>query len=84
MRKHESFVWNGTNITSQLRGQLIDLFTSYGAKVKIVYIEVPYKLLLHQNNNREASVPESAIKKMLNKLEIPQVDEAYDVDYFIR
>lgn len=83
MRKHQSFVWNGTNITAQLRGQLIDLFTSYGGKVKIIYIEVPYKKLLQQNNNREASVPEPAIQKMINKLEIPQVDEACDIDYFV-
>jgi predicted kinase len=84
MRKHESFVWNATNITSQLRGQLIDLFHSYGGKVKIIYVEVPYKTLIQQNSNREAAVPLPVIERMIGKLEIPQYDEAYDVDYFVR
>jgi len=43
MRKKQNFVWNATNITAQLRGQLIDLFTSYGGRVKVVYVEVTYK-----------------------------------------
>jgi predicted kinase len=79
MRKKENFVWNATNITAQLRSQLIDLFTSYGAKVKIVYVEVPYKTLLKQNNNREAAVPMPVIEKMLGKLEPPQREEAHEV-----
>jgi hypothetical protein len=37
MRKKVNFVWNATNITAQLRSQLIDLFIDYEAKVKIVY-----------------------------------------------
>lgn len=84
MRKHESFVWNATNITAQLRGQLIDLFTSYGGKVKITYVEVPYKTLIQQNSNREAAVPQPVIERMIGKLEIPQYDEAYDIDYFVK
>lgn len=84
MRKHQSFVWNATNITTQMRGQLIDLFESYGGKVRIVYVEVPYKTLIQQNNNRDAVVPQAVIERMISKLEIPQVDEAYDVDYFVR
>jgi predicted kinase len=84
MRKHESFVWNATNITAQLRGQLIDLFHSYGGKVKIIYVEVPYKTLIQQNSNRDAAVPLPVIERMIGKLEIPQYDEAYDVDYFVK
>lgn len=79
MRKKQNFVWNATNITSQLRGQLIDLFTSYGGKVTIVYIEVPYKKLITQNNNREAAVPNNVIDKMIAKLEPPLIEEAHNV-----
>ncbi len=35
-------IWNATNITRQLRSQLIALFTAYRARVKIVYLEVPW------------------------------------------
>lgn len=77
MRKKQNFVWNATNITSQLRSQLIDLFISYGAKVTIIYIEVPYKVLIKQNNNREAAVPLAVIDKMIGKLEPPLLDESH-------
>ncbi len=79
MRKHQNFVWNATNITAQMRSQLIDLFTSYGAKVTIVYIEVPYKTLLNQNGNRDAVVPTNVIDKMIGKLEPPVREEAHKI-----
>lgn len=77
MRKKQNFVWNATNITRDMRGQLIDLFRSYGGRVKIIYIEVPYKTLVNQNRNREAMVPLVAIEKMITKLEPPLLDEAH-------
>lgn len=83
MRKHKSFVWNATNITSQLRAQLIDLFVSYGAKVTITYVEVPYKKLINQNSQREASVPKEVIEKMIRKFEPPMETEAHFVNYII-
>lgn len=79
MRKKQNFIWNATNITSQLRGQLIDLFISYGGKVTIVYLEVPYKTLIKQNNNREAAVPNVVIDKMIGKLEPPLMEEAHKI-----
>lgn len=83
MRKNQSFVWNATNITRQMRSQLISLFTQYGAKVKIVYIEVPYKKLLNQNNEREHQVPKNVIEKLIDKLEVPDVTEAHSVEYMV-
>lgn len=41
LRLHQPFIWNATNLTRKLRGQLIDLFQNYGAKTKIIYLEVP-------------------------------------------
>jgi predicted kinase len=84
MRKHENFVWNATNITAQMRSQLIDLFMSYGGKVTIVYIEVPYKTLISQNNNRDAAVPNSVIEKMIGKLEPPVREEAHKIVTFVK
>ena len=76
LRKKQSFIWNATNITFNLRNQLVDLFQTYGAKTKIIYLEVPFKTLLQQNRNRDYPVPESVIDKMIKSLEIPQVYEA--------
>jgi len=83
LRAKTSFVFNATNITSDMRGRWIGLFTDYNARVKIVYIEVPYKTLKKQNSNREYKVPESVIEKMINKLEIPTVKEAHDLEFVV-
>ena len=83
MRKHQNFVWNATNITTQMRSQLIELFESYGGKVTIVYIEVPYTKLVSQNKNRDASVPQNVIDRMISKLEPPVIGEAFEINTII-
>jgi predicted kinase len=83
LRRGQDFVWNATNITHQMRSQLIDLFVSYGAKVKIVYVEKPYELWRAQNRNREYPLPENVLDKLLSKLEIPQLTEAHEVEYIV-
>lgn len=82
MRKHESFIFNATNITKDLRGKWITLFEEYGGKVEIHYIEVPYNTLLKQNSKREYGVPTNIVEKLIAKLEIPTVKEAETICYF--
>lgn len=84
LRKKQSFVWNATNITGQLRLQLIDLFSTYKVRIKIVYIEVPYHSLHQQNKNRNDGVPTAVIDKLVSKLEVPKLWEAHQVAYQIR
>lgn len=84
MRERRSFVWNSANTTRQRRQQLIDLFLTYGAYVRIIYLEVPYELLQEQNRNREQLVPPAVMVKMLAKLEVPDVAEAHSVEYVIQ
>jgi predicted kinase len=83
LRKGEPFVWNATNITKQMRAQWIDLFVSYKARVKIIYLECPYKDWVNQNNNREYSVPQAVQLRLLAKLEVPLLYEAHQVEYVI-
>ena len=83
LRSKTSFVFNATNITKDMRSRWIGLFTDYNARVKIIYIEVPYKTLLKQNSDRDHKVPENVIDKLIGKLEIPDVREAHEVEYII-
>lgn len=83
LRSKTSFVFNATNITKDMRSRWISLFTDYNARVKIIYIEVPYKKLLKQNADRDHKVPENVLHSLITKLEIPDVREAHDVEYFI-
>lgn len=81
LRQKKPFIWNATNITRQLSSQLINLFTAYGARVKIVYLEVPWAQWKQQNARREYAVPEAVVMRMASRLEVPQPDEAHSVEY---
>jgi predicted kinase len=64
-----------------MRAQLVELFVTYKAYIKMVYIEVPYLKLHLQNRDREAIVPKNALDKLANKLEVPAPWEAHEVVY---
>jgi predicted kinase len=81
LRRHQSFVWNATNVTRALRGQLVDLFASYKARVRIVYVEAFYATLLERNRSRSAPVPPAVIERLARKLEVPDVTEAHAVEW---
>ncbi len=84
MRAKKSFVFNATNITASMRSKWISLFTEYGGRVIIYYVEVPYKKLLKQNRDREYQVPEKVVHDMIDKLEIPTPYEAHAVRYEVK
>jgi len=84
LRAGRSFVWNATNLSRQLRGGLIRLFAGYGARVRVVYLEVPEETLRAQNRNRAAVVPEQVIARLLDRWEVPDQTEAHSVDYVVR
>ena len=81
LRKHQPFVWNATCITVDIRRQLIDLFESYGASVRVVYLETDLETQLRRNAGREDRVPETIIDSMLSKLAVPGIHEARCVQW---
>ena len=81
LRQKKPFVWNATNITSVMRGQLVDMFTSYGASSRIIYLETPWEELHRRNGARKEEVPADAISRMLDKLTLPEQFEAHRVEW---
>ncbi|PWT75164.1 MAG: poly(A) polymerase [Chloroflexi bacterium] len=79
LRRRQSFIWNATNIIRALRSQLVDLFTAYHARVRIVYIEAPFATVLARNQHRQYTVPQAVIEKLAGKLELPDPTEAHEV-----
>ncbi len=77
LRKKEPFIWNATNIIQDIREKLCNLFTAYGARVKIIYLEVPYQELLIRNEKRTRHIPIQVLEHMIDKLEIPAPWESY-------
>jgi predicted kinase len=84
LRKGASFVWNATNLSRQRRGPIESLAFDYGARVKIVYVEVPVQTLRSQNQSRPASVPEAAIERMVRRWEMPSLTEAHEIELAVR
>lgn len=82
LRRKEPFIWNATNIIQETRQKLIRLFAGYGARVHILYLEVPYQELLARNQKRTRYIPENVLEDMIRKLEIPAPWEAYEVKLF--
>jgi predicted kinase len=81
LRQGQSFVWNATNVTRAMRGQLVELFTSYRARVRIVYLDAPYATLLERNRSRSAPLPVAVIDRLARKLEVPDLTEAHAVEW---
>ena len=81
LRKKQPFAWNATNITDQVRQQQMDLFTAYGASVRIVYLETEWMEELRRNEERKEYVPEGAIVNMMKKMSLPERAEAHRVEW---
>lgn len=79
LRAGRDFVWNGTNVTRQNRSKVMRLLRDYGARIEVIYVEVPPDQLRSQNRNRPDMVPDAVIDHLLRKLEPPQMWEVHDV-----
>jgi predicted kinase len=62
---------------------LIELFTNYHARVNIVYLEVSLEIQQQRNRARSAIVPQQIIDRMIDRLEIPQITEAHNVQWIL-
>ena len=83
MRARQDFVWNATNLSREIRGQLVNVFTDYHARVRIIYVEASALKQHGQNENRADIVPGAAIMRMMDRWEVPTMIEADAVEWWI-
>lgn len=81
LRAGQSFAWNATNVTRQLRKKSINLFADYNARIEIVSLEVGAETLSVRNQTREHPVPMHIIEKLISKWEPPDTTEAHQIIY---
>jgi predicted kinase len=79
LRAGRDFAFNGTNTVRQTRKRWIDLFTDYGARVELVYLEPSLAVIFGQNERRGKPVPKQVIQYLVEKLEPPTWAEAHSV-----
>ncbi|AQS08758.1 HD domain protein [Clostridium saccharobutylicum] len=83
LRLKQPFIWNATNIISDTRKKLCNLFSSYGARVKFIYIEAPYNELISRNKIRDRSIPLKVLNNMIHKFDMIENFEGYKIEYCI-
>ncbi|MBX3154725.1 MAG: AAA family ATPase [Deltaproteobacteria bacterium] len=81
LRAGTSFAWNATNLSRDLRAQLLGFFRSYRARTRIVYCEATAADQRGRNRQRDAIVPARVIDRMLERWTVPDPTEAHAVLY---
>lgn len=83
LRKEQSFVWNATNLSQDMRARIIDLAAAYRARIRIVYVEASCTHLFAQNRSRERTVPEDVLLRLFRRWTVPTLLEAHEVTQVI-
>ncbi len=81
LRVGRSFVWNATNVTLQIRRPLIEALMAQKARVRIIYLEAPWDVIVERNAGRDRPVPLSVLENMRWRLEVPDLMEAQQVEW---
>lgn len=81
LRRKESFVWNATHLSEQMRNKTLDLLYAYHASVRLVYLEVPADTLFRRNARRDTTLKQKDLERMLHRWELPLPWEAHEVIY---
>lgn len=76
--KKQSFIWNSTNLTREMRSGLLSTFGVYNPRFRIVYVETSQENIFAR---RKEDIPMQNLQKMFRILDIPQLTEAHEVVY---
>ncbi len=71
LRKKEPLIWNATNLIRENRERLCGMFAAYGARIHLIYLEVPYEEMLTRNKKRERYIPVKVLESMVDRMEMP-------------
>jgi predicted kinase len=77
-RRKQSFVWNSTNLTLDLRSKLIRTMSVYNPRFKIYYVETPIEKVFSRRQNE---IPLDVLQRMVRQLDMPLVMEVHEVVY---
>lgn len=84
LREGVDFVWNATGLSRRQRSKQLNLFGRYRARTRVVYVETSPDKMHQRNQDRERPVPGIAIESMQEKWELPTLEEAHQVEYWIQ
>ncbi|QHT71153.1 HDIG domain-containing protein [Rhodocytophaga rosea] len=81
-RKKQSFIWNATNISRNMRSQLIDTWLPYHPKINIIFLFKNINQVLIDNAGREKEfkISSSKILAMHQKVQFPTEMECHNLE----
>lgn len=81
-RKKQSFIWNATNISRNMRSQLIDTWLPYHPKINIIFLFKNINQVLTDNAGREKEfkITSSKILTMHQKVQFPTIMECHQLE----
>lgn len=74
----QSFVWNATNLSTDLRSKIIGLLSVYNPCFTITYLETS---LANVFARRKEDIPRAVLERMVRMLELPLANEAHEVGW---
>lgn len=77
-RRKQSFVWNSTNLTNELRGRIIRTLGVYNPRFELVYQETTLENIFSRRKN---DIPKNVLERMIWQLDIPLLTEAHAVSW---
>jgi predicted kinase len=80
LRQHRSLIWDATNLSRQIRQNVINLAASYHTRVHIVAFEIHPEALEARNTSRPEPVPAAVIVRMLHHWEAPTTVECHRLE----
>lgn len=80
LRAQRPFVVNATHLSRQMRSRTLDLVRQYGGQVNVVYFEAPKEELLRRNRQRDSTLTNDKLLKMVSRWEVPGLDEVESVE----
>ncbi|MEZ4955324.1 MAG: AAA family ATPase [Saprospiraceae bacterium] len=74
----QSFIWNSTNLTADMRSKLINKLAVYNPFFKIIYLETSIENIFAR---RGEDIPLHKLEKMIQILDMPLFEEVHEVEY---
>ena len=79
LQKDYKIVVDGTNVTRARRTPYVDVAKRLSKTIGILFLNSPIELCLARNRNRANVIPESIVRKYNDDIELPQIDEGFNV-----
>jgi putative nucleotidyltransferase with HDIG domain len=81
LHRKQAFIWDAPHLTRHERKKTIALLLAHQARIRLIYFEVPWSVLLRQNQQQPLPLSINVLTQLANTLQVPTKMEAHHVDW---